>query len=57
MESPSKSEVIDRCGGDEKNRKITQNRQKSYAKKIKKNKKKYVNRIFNTQYSDINSYM
>ena len=31
--NPSKSEVIGRCGGDEKNRMITQNRQKSNAKK------------------------
>ena len=31
--NPSKSEVIGRCGGDEKNRMTTQNRQKSNAKK------------------------
>ena len=31
--NPSKSEVIGRCGGDEKPRMITQNRQKSKAKK------------------------
>ena len=31
--NPSKSEVICRCGGDEKNRMTTQNRQKSNAKK------------------------
>jgi len=30
---PSKSEVIGRCGGDEKTRMTTQNRQKSNAKK------------------------
>jgi len=30
--NPSKSEVIGRCGGDEKNRMTTQNRQKSNAK-------------------------
>ena len=33
--NPSKSEVIGRCGGDEKYRMTTQNRQKSNAKKIK----------------------
>ena len=33
IENPSKSEVIGRCGGDEKNRMTTQNRQKSNAKK------------------------
>ena len=32
MENPSKSEVIGRCGGDEKKRMTTQNRQKSNAK-------------------------
>ena len=31
--NPSKSEVIGRCGGDEKNEMTTQNRQKSNAKK------------------------
>ena len=31
--NPSKSEVIDRCGGDEKTRMTTQNRQMSNAKK------------------------
>ena len=31
--NPSKSEVICRCGGDEKNRMTTQNQQKSNAKK------------------------
>ena len=31
--NPSKSEVIGHCGGDEKTRMITQNRQKSNAKK------------------------
>ena len=31
--NPSKSEVIRRCGGDEKTRMTTQNRQKSNAKK------------------------
>ena len=31
-----KSEVIGRCGGDEKNGMTTQNRQNSNAKKIKK---------------------
>ena len=31
--NPSKSEVIGRCGGDEKNRMTTQNRQKSNFKK------------------------
>ena len=36
MENPSKSEVIGRCGGDDKKRMITQNRQKSNAKKNKK---------------------
>ena len=34
--NPSKSEVIVRCGGDEKTRMITQNRQKLNAKKKKK---------------------
>jgi len=34
--NPSKSEVIGRCGGDEK-RMTTQNRQKSNAKKKPKN--------------------
>ena len=34
--NPSKSEVIDRCGGDEKTRMTTQNRQKSNAKKQQK---------------------
>ena len=33
--NPSKSEVIDRCGGDEKTRMTTQNRQQSNAKKTK----------------------
>ena len=33
--NPSKSEIIGRCGGDDKNRMITQNRQKSNAKKQK----------------------
>ena len=33
IENPSKSEVIGHCGGDEKNRMTTQNRQKSNAKK------------------------
>ena len=33
----SKSEVIGRCGGDEKKRMTTQNRQKSNAKKQNKN--------------------
>ena len=32
IESPSKSEVIGRCGGDEKNRTATRDRQKSNAK-------------------------
>ena len=32
IENPSRSEVIGRCGGDEKNRMTTQNRQKSNAK-------------------------
>ena len=36
IENPSKLEVIGRCGGDEKNRMTTQNRQKSIAKKKKK---------------------
>ena len=31
--NPSKSEVIGRCGGDEKKRMTTQNRKKSNAKK------------------------
>jgi len=31
IENPSKSEVIDRCGVDEKTRMTTQNRQKSNA--------------------------
>ena len=31
--NPSKSKVIGRCGGDEKKRMTTQNRQKSNAKK------------------------
>ena len=34
--NPSKSEVIGRCGGDEKTRMTTQNRQKSNAKKQNK---------------------
>ena len=34
--NPSKSEIIGRCGGDEKKRMTTQNRQKSNAKKNKK---------------------
>ena len=34
IENPSKSEVIGRCGGDEKNRMTTQNQQKSNAKNI-----------------------
>ena len=34
--NPSKSEVINGCGGDEKNRMTTQNRQKSNGKKKKK---------------------
>ena len=33
--NPTKSEVIGRCGGDEKTRMTTQNRQKSNAKKQK----------------------
>ena len=33
IENPSKSEVICRCGGDEKKRMTTQNRQKSNTKK------------------------
>ena len=33
IENPSKSEVIGRCGGDEKTRMTTHNRQKSNAKK------------------------
>jgi len=33
--NPSKSEVIDRCGGDETTRMATQNRHKSNAKKKK----------------------
>ena len=33
IENPSKSEVIGRCGGDEKNRMTSQNRQKSNANK------------------------
>ena len=33
--NPSKSEVIGRCGGDEKKRMTTQNRLKSNAIKIK----------------------
>jgi len=33
IDNPSKSEVIVRCGGDEKNRMTTQNRQKSNAKR------------------------
>ena len=37
MENPSKSEVIVRCGGDEKTRMTTQNRQKSNAN-LKKNR-------------------
>ena len=32
--NPSKSEIIGRCGGDEKPRMITRDRQKSNAKKI-----------------------
>ena len=35
--NPSTSEVIGRCGGDEKNGMTTQNRQKSNAKNIYKN--------------------
>ena len=34
--NPSKSEVIGHCGGDEKSRMTTQNRQKSNAKKTHK---------------------
>ena len=34
--NPSKSKVIGRCDGDEKNRMTTQNRQKSKAKKQNK---------------------
>ena len=34
--NPSKSEVIGRCGADEKTRMTTQNRQMSNAKKEKK---------------------
>ena len=34
IENPSKSGVIGRCGGDEKTRMTTQNRQKSIAKKF-----------------------
>ena len=37
IENPSKSEVIVRCGEDEKTQMTTQNRQKSNAKKTKKN--------------------
>ena len=37
--NPSKSEVIGRCGGDEKTRMTTQNLQKSNANKTTKNKK------------------
>ena len=33
IENPSKSVIIGRCGGDEKTRMTTQNRQKSNAKK------------------------
>ena len=36
IENPSKSEVIDRCDGDEKPRMTTQNRQMSNAKKKQK---------------------
>ena len=43
MNNPSKSEVIGRCGGDEKNRMITQNRQKPNAKKQNKNKQQQTN--------------
>ena len=43
--NPSKSEVIGRCGGDEKNRMATQNRQKSNAKKINKKNKIKISRI------------
>ena len=44
--NPSKSEVIGRCGGDEKKRMTTQNRQKSNAKKNKKNKKNFPGGIY-----------
>ena len=40
--NPSKSEVISRCSGDEKKRMITQNRQKSNAKKEGKQYPLYV---------------
>jgi len=33
VENPSKSELIGRCGGDEKKRMTTRNRQKANAKK------------------------
>ena len=36
--NPLKSEVIDHCGGDEKTRMTTQNRQKLNAKKKEKKK-------------------
>ena len=54
IENPSKSEVIGRCGGDEKTQMTTQNRQKSNAKqKLKKNQlKEYVcpvNNFINNQ--------
>ena len=39
IENPLKSEVIGRCGGDEKNQMITQNRQKSNGKKTNKKQK------------------
>ena len=46
IENPSKSEVIiGRCGGDEKTRMITQNRQKSNAKKRKEKKEERI--VFN----------
>ena len=38
IENPSKSEVIGRCGGDERTRMATQNRQKADRQKTKKTK-------------------
>ena len=50
IENPSKSEVIGRCGGDEKKRMTTQKRQKFNAKK-KSNKSTYLLRILDVVYT------
>ena len=45
IENPSKSEVIGRCGGDEKTNVTTQNRHKSNDKKKKKKEKTYADGV------------